>query len=86
MFASIQCTATEDRDELLKELERLQSENKDLASNISDLIEVNKELRESNLILQGKCETLLEDLSVKEAQWAEREDRLHGEVREQARF
>lgn len=71
---------------MLKELERLQSENKDLASNISDLIEVNKELRESNLILQGKCETLLEDLSIKEAQWAEREDRLHAEVREQARF
>ena len=31
--------------------------------------------------MQGRCETLLEDLSVKEAQWSEKEERLKMEVR-----
>ena len=41
---------------------------------------MNESLRDSNLLLQGKCETLLEDLSVKEAQWSQKEDRLTAEV------
>ena len=30
--------------------------------------------------MQGRCETLLEDLSVKEAQWSEKEERLKMEA------
>ena len=40
----------------------------------------NQQLRDSNLLLQGKCETLLEDLSVKEARWTQREEQLKAEV------
>lgn len=47
---------------------------------MDELVCANVKLKESNLVLQGKCETLLEDLSVKEAQWTEKEDRLHAEV------
>lgn len=45
------------------------------------MIVANEDLRESNLLMQGKCETLLEDLSVKEAHWSEREEKLQIEVR-----
>ena len=75
-----QCTANEDKEYLLKEIERLKSENEELATQLTELVNTNVELRESNLIIQGKCETLLEDLSVKEAQWSQREERLHAEV------
>ena len=46
---------------------------------------MNEELRDSSLLLQGKCETLLEDLSVKEAQWTQKEEKLYAEVRLQWR-
>ena len=42
---------------------------------------MNESLRESGLLLEGKCEALLEDLSIKEAQWSQKEDRLTAEVR-----
>lgn len=64
----------------MKEIERLKSENEELASHLTEVVNSNVQLRESNLVLQGKCETLLEDLSVKEARWSEREERLHAEV------
>ena len=52
-----------------------------MAINVQELISMNESLRESNLLLQGKCEALLEDLSIKEARWTEREERLNAEVR-----
>ena len=62
------------------ELERLRRENVMLEDQLSEVVDVNVKLRESNLMLQGKCETLLEDLSIKEAKWSEKEDMLHAEV------
>ena len=62
------------------ELERVREQNAALEKQMQQLISINSQLRESNLLLEGKCETLLEDLSVKEAQWSEREDRLTAEV------
>ncbi len=62
------------------QLERLRRENGILEKQLSELVDVNVKLRDSNLMLQGKCETLLEDLSIKEAKWSEKEDMLHSEV------
>ena len=61
-------------------------ENAELAAQLQDLVTANEELRENNLLLQGRCETLLEDLSVKEARWSDREEKLKTEVgREEGR-
>lgn len=68
-------------DDLLSELERLRRDNAELAAKLEEMIVANEDLRESNLLMQGKCETLLEDLSVKEAHWSERKEKLQIEVR-----
>ena len=68
-------------DDLLLELERLKTENSELTEKLEELISANKALCDSNELLQGKCETLLEDLSVKEAKWSEREEMLTAEVK-----
>lgn len=65
---------------MLKEMEKLRIDNKELAKQLSDIIDVNVQLRESNQLLQEKCEVLLEELSVKEAKWTEREEKLQAEV------
>lgn len=64
----------------MQELERVREQNVALDKQTQQLLSINSQLRESNLLLEGKCETLLEDLSVKEAQWSEKEDRLTAEV------
>ena len=61
-------------------MEKLRTDNKELAKQLSDIIDVNVQLRESNQLLQEKCEVLLEELSVKEAKWTEREEKLQAEV------
>ena len=58
----------------------LQEENSQLVEKLEDIVRTNKDLREANLLLQERCESLLEDLSIKEAQWSEREERLTAEV------
>ena len=40
----------------------------------------NEALRKGSLLLQEKSEALLEELSIKEAEWSQREDRLKEEV------
>ena len=61
-------------------MEQLKRENADLTEKLEQLLSVNQQLRDSNLLLEGKCETLLEDLSVKEARWTQREEELKDEV------
>ena len=61
-------------------MEQLKRENADLTEKLEQLLAVNQQLRDSNLLLEGKCETLLEDLSVKEARWTQREEELKDEV------
>ena len=61
-------------------MERLRRENFELTEKLEELLSANQQLRDSNLLLQGKCETLMEDLSVKEARWTEREEQLKAEV------
>ena len=67
-------------EDLSLELARVREQNTALEKQMQQLLSINSQLRESNLLLEGKCETLLEDLSVKEAQWSEKEDRLTTEV------
>ena len=40
----------------------------------------NEALRKGSVLLQEKSEALLEELSIKEAEWSQREDRLKEEV------
>ena len=61
-------------------MERVRRENSELTEKLERLVSANQQLRDSNLLLQGKCETLLEDLSIKEAQWSQREEELKAEV------
>ena len=42
----------------------------------------NEALRRGSTLLQEKSEALLEELSIKEAEWSQREDRLKEEVRD----
>ena len=58
----------------------LKEENSHLVEKLEDIVQTNKDLREANLLLQERCESLLEDLSIKEAQWSEREEQLTSEV------
>ena len=75
-----QCVTVKEKEDLLQEIEKLHSENKEIAKQLSDIIDVNVQLRESNQLLQEKCEELVEDLSIKEAKWSEREEKLQSEV------
>ncbi|XP_011404772.1 PREDICTED: golgin subfamily A member 6C-like [Amphimedon queenslandica] len=79
----VKCVSLEEKEDLLKEMEKLRIDNKELAKQLSDIIDVNVQLRESNQLLQEKCEVLLEELSVKEAKWTEREEKLQAEIRRQ---
>ena len=67
-------------EDLLSQIEQLRRENTDLSEKLEEIIATNEKLRESNLLMQGRCETLLEDLSVKEAQWSKKEERLKMEA------
>ncbi len=58
----------------------MRGESDELKEKLGQLVSMNQRLRDSNLLLQGKCETLLEDLSIKEAKWTEREEELKNEV------
>lgn len=40
----------------------------------------NEALRKGSALLQEKSEALLEELSIKEAEWSQKEDRLKAEV------
>ncbi|XP_064394411.1 uncharacterized protein LOC135341683 [Halichondria panicea] len=76
-------TECEQCSEVLCECERVRGESDELREKLGQLVSMNQRLRDSNLLLQGKCETLLEDLSIKEAKWTEREEALKNEIRKQ---
>lgn len=59
----------------------MRQENKQLRETLEKMTAINHQLRDSNKVLQGKCETLLEDLSIKEARWIKREEALKEEVK-----
>ena len=81
VISLLQRLNSDEIDKLKAELELLKKKNGSLEKQLNELVDSNVQLRESNLILQGKCETLLEDLSIKEAKWSEKEDMLQAEVR-----
>ncbi len=55
-------------------------ENHDLSNQLAKVLASNEALRKGSLLLQEKSEALLEELSIKEIEWTEREDRLKAEV------
>ena len=62
------------------EVEGVQTENYRLLEKLEEMITSNDKLREANAVLQTRCKTLLEDLSIKEAERIEREEKLTKEV------
>ena len=79
----LQCTVGSSKmEDLSEELERLKKNNLELGRQLEGLMDANDDLREGNVLLQGKCTTLMEDLSVKEAKWSDREERLKAEVKQ----
>ena len=78
---ALQCAVGSSKmEDLSKELERLKKNNIELARQLQGVVDANDELRESNVLLQDKCATLMENLSVKEARWSDREEKLKAEV------
>lgn len=81
------CCIQEDETYKAKELHSLQSEvewlreeNSDLSQRMEEVLASNDALRRGSLLLQEKSEALLEELSIKEAEWSQREDRLKEEA------
>ena len=62
------------------EVERLHTENSELTNQIQEVLDCNEGLRKSSLLLQERSQALLEELSLKEAEWSQREDKLKAEV------
>jgi hypothetical protein len=71
----------EDQQLLHSELSKLRAENADLSHRLDEVLALNEALRSGSILLQEKSEALLEELSIKEAEWSQREDRLKAEVR-----
>ena len=69
-----------DLQSLQSELKRLHAENSNLSSRLEAVLMSNEALRKGSALLQEKSEALLEELSIKEAEWSQREDRLKAEV------
>ena len=65
---------------LQAEVKWLREENSDLSSRLQEVLVSNQALCAGSKLLQEKSEALLEELSVKEAEWSQREDRLNAEV------
>ena len=61
-------------------MDRLCTENSELTNRIQEVLESNERLRNGSLLLQERAEALLEELSLKEAEWSQTEDRLKAEV------
>lgn len=77
------CTFLQAIDELEAEMVVLRDENAKLLDKITELISANDALRACNFALEGNCKSLLEDLSIKEAQWSQKEESLKHEIQKQ---
>lgn len=67
----------------LQELQCLRAENAELSHHLEEVLTSNEALRKGSTLLQEKSEALLEELSIKEAEWSQKEDRLKEEIRRQ---
>ncbi len=65
---------------LESEVEFLRAENSDLSCRFEEVLASNEALRKGSAELQAKSQALLEELSIKEAEWSQKEDRLKDEV------
>ena len=64
----------------MQELQCLRAENAELSHHLEEVLTSNEALRKGSTLLQEKSEALLEELSIKEAEWSQKEDRLKEEV------
>lgn len=69
-----------DFEALLSEVEKLRSDNGELTRHLEIVLASNESLRSNSLLLQSRSAELLEELSVKEAEWSQKEDRFKAEV------
>ena len=63
------------------ELSKLRTDYSSLTEHLEGVLATNEALRKSSLLLQERSATLLEELSVKEAEWSLREEKLQAAVR-----
>ena len=68
-------------DGLEAEVQLLRNENSKLVDKVAELITANDALRACNVVLESNCKSLMDELSVKEAQWTQREESLKIEVK-----
>ena len=61
-------------------MQLLRGENSKLMDKVVELITANDALRACNAALESNCKGLMEELSIKETQWSEREESLKHEV------
>ncbi len=64
------------------ELNKLQIDYSSLAQHMEAVLSTNEALRKSSLLLQERSAALLEELSIKEAEWSLREEKLQAAVSE----
>jgi len=62
------------------QLTKLQTDYSSLAEHLQGVLATNEALRKSSLLLQERSAALLEELSVKEAEWSLREEKLQAAV------
>ena len=80
LFPQQVSTSCKDCEDIRRELEKLQSDYCALTEQMEPVLVTNEALRRSSLMLQERSAALLEELSVKEAEWSHREDKLQAAV------
>ena len=62
------------------DIEALTANVKELQGQLDGVVVANAQLASCNQLLRSKCDQLLEQLSVKEAKWSQREEELQLQV------
>jgi len=71
---------TMDNETLRKDNEQSRKDKNDLQGQLDGVMVANAQLTSCNSLLRSKCDDMLEQLSVKEAQWSHREEELQLQV------
>lgn len=66
--------------EYKKSNEQLHKDKNDLQSHLDGVVVANAQLASCNSLLRNRCDQMLEELSVKEANWTHREEELQLQV------
>lgn len=66
--------------QLVDDIDVLTAKVKELQDQLDGVVVANAQLASCNQLLRSKCDQLLEQLSVKEAKWSQREEELQLQV------